>query len=65
MQLFGGSGGGGAGPSEDFSVSKLAAGVSSWWAALDPTQPLQDAGGGPGTAASPVRQYSPGRVIAQ
>ena len=55
MQLFGnGSGGAAAGPSEDFSVSKLAAGVSSWWAALDPTQALQDATAAAGTVASPV-----------
>ena len=56
LQLFGGGGGGaGAGPAaEDFSVSKLAAGVSSWWSALDPTQALQDAAASPGAVASPV-----------
>ena len=39
LQLFGGAVGAGV---DDFSVGKLAAGVSSWWAALDPVQALLD-----------------------
>ena len=56
LQLFGGGGGGPTrAVGEDFSVGKLAAGVSSWWAALDPTAVLADAPSPAQSAASPVR----------
>jgi len=55
LQLFGGSGGAGG---EEFSVGKLAAGVSSWWAALDPGQALQDAPAASASSRSPVGSHA-------